>query len=43
MRFAETSPDPEQRASLAELSQLLEEVVLGLPEKLPHGCDDARR
>jgi RNA polymerase sigma-70 factor (ECF subfamily) len=32
MRVAETSPDPEQRASLAELSQLLEEVVLGLPE-----------
>jgi RNA polymerase sigma-70 factor, ECF subfamily len=32
MTVAETSPDPEQRASLAELSQLLEEVVLGLPE-----------
>jgi RNA polymerase sigma-70 factor, ECF subfamily len=32
MRVAETSPDPEQRASLAELSRLLEEVVLGLPE-----------
>jgi RNA polymerase sigma-70 factor (ECF subfamily) len=32
MRVVETSPDPEQRASIAELGQLLEEVVLALPE-----------
>lgn len=29
---AETSPDPEQRASIAELGRLLEEAVLDLPE-----------
>jgi RNA polymerase sigma-70 factor (ECF subfamily) len=28
----ETSPDPEQRASIAELNHLLEEAVLGLPD-----------
>jgi RNA polymerase sigma-70 factor (ECF subfamily) len=33
MNIAETSPDPEQRASTAELTQLLEEAVLGLPEQ----------
>jgi RNA polymerase sigma-70 factor (ECF subfamily) len=31
MRLAETSPDPEQRASMNELGQLLEEAVLELP------------
>jgi RNA polymerase sigma-70 factor (ECF subfamily) len=29
----ETSPDPEQSASRAELGHLLEEAVLGLPEQ----------
>jgi RNA polymerase sigma-70 factor, ECF subfamily len=33
MNVIETSPDPEQSASRAELGQLLEEVVLGLPEQ----------
>jgi RNA polymerase sigma-70 factor (ECF subfamily) len=33
MNMVETSPDPEQMASRAELSHLLEEAVLGLPEK----------
>jgi len=33
MKMAETSPDPEQNASRAELGQLLEEAVLGLPEQ----------
>lgn len=33
MNVVETSPDPEQNASRAELSQLLEEAVLGLPEQ----------
>jgi RNA polymerase sigma-70 factor, ECF subfamily len=33
MDMAETSLDPEQRASVAELGQLLEEAVLGLPEQ----------
>jgi RNA polymerase sigma-70 factor (ECF subfamily) len=33
MNVAETSPDPEESASRAELSQLLEEAVLGLPEQ----------
>jgi RNA polymerase sigma-70 factor, ECF subfamily len=33
MSIAETSPDPEQRASTAELGQTLEEAVLGLPNK----------
>jgi RNA polymerase sigma-70 factor (ECF subfamily) len=32
-RVAETSLDPEQRASVAELGQLLEEAVLDLPEQ----------
>ena len=32
-RVAETSLDPEQRASVAELGQLLEEAVLNLPEQ----------
>lgn len=32
MGIVETSPDPEQRASTAELGQLLEEAVLGLPD-----------
>jgi RNA polymerase sigma-70 factor (ECF subfamily) len=32
MNVVETSPDPEQRASIAELSHLLEEAVLGLPD-----------
>ena len=32
MNIAETSPDPEQRASTAELGRLLEETVL---EELP--------
>ncbi len=31
--IAETSPDPEQRASNAELGQLLEQAVLDLPEQ----------
>ena len=33
MNMAETSPDPEQSASQAELSQLLEETLLELPEQ----------
>ena len=33
MSIVETSPDPEQRASIAELGQLLEEAVLGLPDQ----------
>jgi RNA polymerase sigma-70 factor, ECF subfamily len=33
MNMVETSPDPEQSASRAELGQLLEEAVLGLPEQ----------
>jgi RNA polymerase sigma-70 factor (ECF subfamily) len=32
MKAVETSPDPEQQASIAELGRLLEEVVLGLPD-----------
>jgi len=32
MNVVETSPDPEQRASIAELNHLLEEAVLGLPD-----------
>jgi RNA polymerase sigma-70 factor, ECF subfamily len=32
MNLVETSPDPEQSASRAELGQLLEEALLGLPE-----------
>jgi RNA polymerase sigma-70 factor (ECF subfamily) len=33
MCIAETSPDPEQRAFIAELGQILEEAVLALPDK----------
>jgi len=33
MTMAETSPDPEQSASRAELGQILEEAILGLPEQ----------
>ena len=33
MDIAETSPDPEQNASTAELGHLLEEALLALPEK----------
>ncbi|SPE25246.1 Sigma-24, ECF subfamily [Candidatus Sulfotelmatomonas gaucii] len=33
MSGAETSPDPEHRASIAELGRLLEEAVLGLPDQ----------
>jgi RNA polymerase sigma-70 factor (ECF subfamily) len=33
MNIVETSPDPEQSASRAELGQLLEEALLGLPEQ----------
>ena len=33
MSVVETSLDPEQRASIAELGQLLEEAVLGLPDQ----------
>jgi len=33
MTIAETSPDPEQGASRAELGHLLEEAVLGLPQQ----------
>jgi len=33
MNMVETSPDPEQNASRAELGQLLEEALLGLPEQ----------
>ncbi|HYK35084.1 RNA polymerase sigma factor [Alloacidobacterium sp.] len=33
MSIAESSPDPEQRASIAEAGQLLEEAVLALPEQ----------
>jgi RNA polymerase sigma-70 factor (ECF subfamily) len=33
MNMVETSPDPEQSASRAELGQLLEEALLGLPEQ----------
>ena len=33
MNVVETSPDPEQSASRAELAHLLEEAVLGLPEQ----------
>jgi len=32
MNAVETSPDPEHQASIAEVSQLLEEAVLGLPD-----------
>ena len=32
MEVVETSPDPEQRASTAEIGRLLEEVLLGLPD-----------
>jgi RNA polymerase sigma-70 factor, ECF subfamily len=32
--MVESSPDPEQNASRAELSHLLEEALLGLPEQL---------
>ncbi len=32
MNLAETSADPEQRTSIAELGQFLEEAVLGLPD-----------
>lgn len=32
MTIVETSPDPEQRASIAEVARLLEDAVLGLPE-----------
>jgi RNA polymerase sigma-70 factor, ECF subfamily len=34
VRMIETSPNPEQSASRAELGQLLEEALLDLPEKL---------
>ncbi|MGB6191981.1 MAG: RNA polymerase sigma factor [Terracidiphilus sp.] len=33
MNAIEMSPDPEQRASMAEVGQLLEEAILGLPEQ----------
>jgi RNA polymerase sigma-70 factor, ECF subfamily len=33
MNISETSPDPEQGASIAELGHLLEEAVLDLPEQ----------
>jgi RNA polymerase sigma-70 factor, ECF subfamily len=33
MTMVETSPDPEQRASIAELGQLLETAVLDLPDQ----------
>ncbi len=33
MSAVETSPDPEQRASMAETGQLLEEAIMGLPER----------
>jgi RNA polymerase sigma-70 factor (ECF subfamily) len=33
MNMVETSLDPEQRASIAELGRLLEEAVLGLPDQ----------
>jgi len=33
MNVLETSPDPEQRASIAELGQLLEDAVLRLPDQ----------
>jgi len=33
MTMADTSPDPEQMASSAEMSRLLEDGVLGLPEQ----------
>lgn len=33
MSIVETSLDPEQRASVAEISQLLEGAVLGLPDQ----------
>ena len=33
MKIVETSPDPEQIASRTELSQLLEEALLDLPEQ----------
>lgn len=33
MNIAETSPDPEQIASTSEAGQLLEEALLGLPER----------
>ena len=33
MNMVETSPDPEQNASRAELSRLLEEALLELPEQ----------
>lgn len=32
MSAVESSPDPEQKASITELGQLLEEAVLGLPD-----------
>jgi RNA polymerase sigma-70 factor, ECF subfamily len=33
MNAVESSPDPEQKASVAELRLLLEEAVLGLPDR----------
>ena len=33
MTMADTSPDPEQMASSAEMGRLLEDAVLGLPEQ----------
>src|SRR5579871_4300048 len=33
MNAIELSPDPEQRASMAEVGKLLEEAILGLPER----------
>lgn len=33
MNVIETSPDPEQRASISELARFLEEAVLGLPDQ----------
>ena len=33
MTMADTSPDPEQMASRAEINRLLEDAVLGLPEQ----------
>jgi phenylpyruvate tautomerase PptA (4-oxalocrotonate tautomerase family) len=33
MSIVEPSLDPEQRASIAEVGQLLEEAVLGLPDQ----------
>ena len=36
MNIVETSPDPEQSASSAELGKLLEEALLDLPEQVPY-------